>query len=196
MTATLSPEAAPTPTRKKANLAIKIVLAVLCLATAAMWVYYFFGASDQGVYQLKDSTWRVRADVICTAAQKERRGLVNTTGGYIANPTKEQMAQRADIVDKATDILDRMLSDIVTLPVASDRDRLLLSSFDEKYKMIIADRRRYAASLRAGKLVPYTETLLGGGPITNVVEDFTAGVKGNDIPSCSPPNELGGDIKP
>ena len=26
--------------------------------------------------------------------------------------------------------------------------------------------------------------------------DFTAGVKGNDIPACSPPNELGGDIKP
>jgi hypothetical protein len=195
MTATLSPDTAPTtPTR--GTLAVKILLVVLCLCVAAMWVYYFFGASDQGVYQLQDKSWRLKADVVCTAAQKERQGLADTSGGYIAHPTKEQMAQRADIVDKATDILDTMLHDIVAIPVASDRDRLLLSSFDEKYKMIIADRRRYAASLRAGKLVPYTETLLGGGPITNVVEDFTAGVKGNNIPSCSPPNELGGDIKP
>jgi len=196
MTATLSPETAPTAPPSRSKLAVKILLVVLCLGVAAMWVYYFFGASDQGVYQLQDTTWRVKADVVCTAAQNQRRSLADTTGGYIAHPTKEQMAQRADIVDQATDILDKMLNDIVAIPVATDRDRLLLSSFDEKYKMIIADRRRYAASLRAGKLVPYTETLLGGGPITNVVEDFTAGVKGNNIPSCSPPNELGGDIKP
>jgi hypothetical protein len=31
--------------------------------------------------------------------------------------------------------------------------------------------------------------------VSNVVTDFTAGVKGNDVPECSPPGELGGDIK-
>ena len=25
---------------------------------------------------------------------------------------------------------------------------------------------------------------------------FTAGVKGNDVPECTPPSELGGDIQP
>ncbi|MEI8239024.1 MAG: hypothetical protein WCI22_06345, partial [Actinomycetota bacterium] len=121
-------------TPRRGRLWVKLVLGVLCLAVAAMWGYYFFAASNQGVYQLKDSTWRVKADVVCKAAQAKRQALANTTGGYIAHPTAEQMIQRADIVDKATDMLDKMLTDIVAIPVPTDRDRLLLQSFDEKYK--------------------------------------------------------------
>ena len=41
--------------------------------------------------------------------------------------------------------------------------------FEENYRIIIADRRRYTASLRDGDLVPYTETVVGGGPVSNVV---------------------------
>ena len=61
---------------------------------------------------------------------------------------------------------------------------------------MLGDRRRYAASLREGKLVPFTETVVAGGPVSNVIDDFTAGVKGNDVPECTPPSELGGDIQP
>ena len=105
------------------------------------------------------------------------------------------MQQRADIVDRATDILETMLDDIMAIPVDNDRDRQLLDVFDENYRIVIDDRRRYTASLRAGDLVPYTETVVAGGPVSNVVLDFTAGVKGNDVPACSPPGELGGDIR-
>lgn len=96
----------------------------------------------------------------------------------------------------ATDIIAKMESDIVAIPVATDRDRQLLAVFDQQYKLVIADRRRYTASLRAGKYVQYSETLSAGGPVSNVVLDFTAGVKGNDVPDCSPPGELGGEISP
>lgn len=175
---------------------VKLLLVVLCLLTAGMWVFYFFFASDRGIYQLDDATWRVHAKPICVAAYDERLQLVDKTGGYISHPTVEQMRQRADIVDHATDIVGKMLDDIVAVPVASDRDRALLKVFADNYRIIINDRRRYAASLRAGKLVTYNETLVAGGPVTNVVLDFTAGVKGNDVPDCSPPGELGGDIRP
>lgn len=175
---------------------MKLLLVVLCLLTAGMWVFYFFFASDRGIYQLDDATWRVHAKPICVAAYDERLQLVDKTGGYIAHPTVEQMRQRADIVDHATDIVGKMLDDIVAVPVASDRDRALLKVFADNYRIIINDRRRYAAGLRAGKLVTYNETLVAGGPVTNVVLDFTAGVKGNDVPDCSPPGELGGDVRP
>lgn len=174
---------------------VKIVLVILCLMVAGMWVFYFFFASDQGIYQLEDTTWREKAAPICQAAQDQRELLVDKTGGYIDNPTPEQMAQRAAIVDKATDIIERMLGDIVAIPVATARDRQLLDIFDENYRLVINDRRRYAASLRAGVLVPYSETVVAGGPVSNVVADFTAGVKGNDVPACTPPGELGGDLK-
>ena len=182
-------------TPRRSRHAVRALLAVLCLMVAGMWVYYFFFASDQGVYQLQDPTWRTTAKPICAAAQAERTALADTSGGYISNPTPEQMTQRAEIVDKATDIIEKMLDDIMAIPVATDRDRALLKVFDENYRLVIGDRRRYTTELRAGRLVAYSETVVAGGPVSNVVLDFTAGVKGNDVPECSPPGELGGDIR-
>ena len=54
----------------------------------------------------------------------------------------EQMAERADIVEQATDILEQMLDDIVALPVDNDRDRQLIAIFEENYRIVLDDRRR------------------------------------------------------
>lgn len=178
------------------NWFVRILLILICAVLATMWIFYFFFASDKGVYQLQDTSWREKASPICVAAQAERAELVDTGEGYISNPTPDQMLQRADIVDQATDIIEQMLIDIVAIPVDNDDDRLRLATFEENYRIVIADRRRYTAILRELKLESYRETIVGGGPVTNVVLDFTAGVKGNDVPECSPPGELGGDIQP
>ena len=191
MTAT----ATPNPQIRPGRTWVKVLLAVLLAITAWMWVYYFFFATEQGVYQLEDENWRLQAKPICQAAQDERALLADTSEGYIENPTLEQMLQRADIVDQATDIVEQMLNDIVAIPVATENDQIRMQVFEDNYRIILEDRRRYTASLRAGELVAYTETVVGGGPVSNVVTDFTAGVKGNDVPECSPPGELGGDIK-
>lgn len=161
-----------------------------CSLIAAMWGFYFFAASDQGVYQLVDRSWREKAAPICAAAQERRLALTDTSSGFIDEPTLEQMVQRADIVDRATDIVEEMLDAIVAIPVATDRDRAVLDVFEENYRLVIADRRRYTAHLREGDPSRYTETVVAGGPVTNVVSDFTAGVKGNNVPECSPPREL------
>ena len=195
MTATGS-ESEALPMAPKHNWFVRILLIVVCVALAAMWVYYFAFASDTGVYQLQDTSWREQASPICVAAQAERGELVDTDGGYISNPTPEQFMQRAEVVEQATDIIEQMLNDIVAIPVNNDDDRLRLATFEENYRLVIADRRRYSATLRELKLQPYNETIVGGGPVSNVVLDFTAGVKGNDVPECSPPGELGGDLQP
>ena len=101
------------------------------------------------------------------------------------------MIQRADIVDKATDLLDGMVTDVETLPLAGDKDRERVGIFVKYYRQIIEDRRAYTGRLRAFELEPYRETMVNGGPVTNVVIDFTTG---NDIVHCMPPGELGGDI--
>lgn len=174
---------------------VKIVIVLCCAIVASMWVYYFFFATDEGVYQVQDKSWRVAASEVCTAASAQREALADISGGYIANPTNEQMLQRAGIVDNATDILDQMVTDLAAIPVDNDKDATRVEFFIENYRIVLVDRRRYTASLREFKLEPYTETAVGGGPVSNVVLDFTAGIKGNDIPECSPPGELGGDVK-
>lgn len=183
------------PARLRTSAWVKAVLVLCCAVVASMWIYYFFFATDEGVYQLQDKSWRVAAEQVCSAASAEREALTDTSDGYIANPTDEQMVQRADIVDKATDILERMLDDLVAIPVDNEDDATRVEFFAENYRIVLADRRRYTASLRRFELVPYSETVVGGGPVTNVVLDFTAGVKGNDVPECSPPGELGGDVQ-
>lgn len=177
------------------KIAVRVLLTVLCVGVATMWGYYLFAAPEQGIYQLQDSSWSERAQPICVAAQSERLALADVEAGYIADPTDAQMTERADVVDAATDILETMVDDIVALPVDNDRDRELIAIFEENYRKVLADRRRYTGELRDGNLVPYTETVVAGGPVSNVVLDFTAGVKGNEVPECSPPGELGGDIR-
>lgn len=174
---------------------VKIVLVLCCAIVASMWVFFFFFATNEGVYQVQDKSWRAAAEEVCGAASAEREALADIGGGYIANPTNEQKLQRADIVDTATAILDQMVTDLAAIPVNNDRDRTRVDFFVENYRLVLDDRRRYTAGLREFKLQPYTETVIGGGPVTNVVLDFTAGVKGNEVPACSPPGELGGDVK-
>ena len=195
MTVTVEPSPSLVPEHPRTRGWVKAILVLLCAAMAAMWVYYFVFASDKGVYQMQDKSWRVAAQQICRDASAQREALVNTDGGYIANPTHEQMLQRADIVDQATDILDQMVTDLVAIPVDNQDDRDRLGVFEVHYRMVIADRRRYTDSLRRFELEPYTETVVAGGPVSNVVSDFTAGVKGNDVPECTPPGELGGDVQ-
>ncbi len=182
-------------TSPRARTSVKVVIVVCCLAVVAMWAYYFFFATNEGVYQVQDKAWRATASKVCTAATAEREALENTTGGYIANPSDAQMLERADIVDKSTDILDRMVTDLAAIPVDNDKDATRIEFFVENYRIVLSDRRRYTAGLRSLKLEPYNESVVGGGPVSNVVLDFTAGIKGNDISECSPPGELGGDVQ-
>ncbi len=169
---------------------VKVLLALICAGIAAMWVYAFVFAGKDGVYRVKNDQWRSAAQTICKDAQDRRLALADTEGGYIANPTVEQMRQRADIVDQATDIIERMLNDVVALPLTTDHDQHAVDVWQRYFRILIEDRRAYTARLRTGELAPYRESVVEGGPVTNVITDFTSG---NNVKSCAPPGELNGD---
>jgi len=182
--------------QRKGRMWVKVLLAIGCAAVAAMWIFAIFIANPDPVYRIADRTWRPAALKVCAAADQAVTALADTSGGFITHPTLAQMRQRADIADRATDILDQMVTDLVAIPVATDKDRTRLDTFEKNYRLIIADRRRYTAALREGRNIDYTETVVGGGPVTNVITDFTAGVGGNDVPLCSPPGDLSRYIQP
>lgn len=181
---------ADTPARSTGALAARIGLTVIVLLLIAMWVYAFGFAEKKGVYVLDDDSWGERAQDICERYEAERRALVDTDAGYIANPTNEQMIERADVVDRATDLLEAELAEMVAVMPTSDRDRRLVEEYRGYFEIMIADRRAYTERLRAFELGPYLETKVDGGPVTNVLLDFA---NGNRMPACRPPGELGGD---
>ena len=169
---------------------VRAILIVICALIGAMWVYAFGFASKTGVYYVTDKSWRTSAEQICVEATQRRLALAHTSEGYISAPTHAQMVERADIVDKATDILDHMINDLEALPLATSDNRERVTIFVKYYREIISDRRAYTARLRAFQLEPYRESLVLGSPVTNTVTDFTTG---NAIVHCMPPGELGGD---
>jgi hypothetical protein len=168
---------------------VRWVLLSVCLGIAAMWVYALFFASKEGVYYVTDGAWRTAANQLCADATQQRLALEDTGDGFISDPTHEQMLQRADIVDHATDIIATMVDRIDALPVAGDKNRQRVDVFLGYYRTILDNRRTYTARLREFRLEPYRETEVAGGPVSNVIIDFTTG---NAIPECMPPSELSG----
>lgn len=190
MTATVSPPAPTEPERRRIN-GWRVLITILVVLMTAMWVYYFFFASAKATYKIDDDAWRARAQTICEKYEAERLKLVDTSEGYISNPTHDQMIERADVVDRATDLLEAELTEVLAQPPASQRDRTLLSDYEKYWRILLSDRRAYTDRLRKFQLEPYYETLLGGGPVSNTIVDFTTV---NQIKACQPPGELGGDI--
>lgn len=191
MNATLSPTTPAGAGRRPGRRWVRIVLLVISLAIAAMWVYALFFASKDAAYKVDDPAWRANAEAVCARYEEQRLALTDTSGGYIAEPTHEQMLERADVVDRATDLLEAMLDELTAFPVASQADRDLVAKYRGFYETMLADRRAYTARLRAFELAPYRETAIeGGGPVTNLLVDFATV---NELPDCRPPQELGGD---
>jgi hypothetical protein len=166
-----------------------VAIGVSVVLILAMWVYAFVFAPSEGFYRVEDDAWRANAQQVCAAAQQERLELADVEGGVITDPTPAQMRQRADLVDQATLIIESMLNDVVAYPVATDRDQELLDVWEGHYRTLIEDRRAYTAQLRTGVNEAFVETVVGGGPVTNVITDFTSG---NNIKDCAPPADVGG----
>lgn len=183
------PEAdAPQPARRRITFT-KVVLIAVCLLLVAMWVYAFGFASKKAAYRVDDAAWREHAQAVCETHDAERLELVDTSEGYIAEPTHAQMIERADIVDRATDILEDQLDQITSVVPATERDRSLIDEFAAYWRTVLGDRRAYTERLRAFELSPYRETAVDGGPVSNLLSDFAVV---NEMPACAPPSDLGG----
>ena len=171
---------------------VRWVLVVSCAVIAGMWAYVFlFNKTTiyDDVYLMTTPGWHDAAKEICNDANARRVALSDMGGGMISDPTPAQMIERADIVDQATDIVQQMAADVVAIPVTNAADTSRMEKFERFYGMVIADRRAYTARLRNLELEPYRESEAAGGPVSNVLTDFTSA---NGIPRCAPPGELGG----
>jgi hypothetical protein len=180
----------PSPARSKGAVAARVGLTVVVLLIVAMWVYAFGFAEKQGVYVLDDEGWTQRAQTICERYEQQRLELVDMDAGYIENPTNAQMLERADVVDRATDILEAELAEVFAVAPNNERDQKIATEYEGFYRVLIGDRRAYTERLRNFELGPYLETKIDGGPVTNILLDFTTA---NQMKRCAPPGELGGD---
>ena len=186
MTTTANPPAAPAEERSRRGPWGYLIVAVVVLF-AVFWIWALFFASKESVNRIGDTAWAARAEEICVTARAERMELADLR--RIDEDDRQMLAERAAIVDRATDIVEQMLDDVVAVPPTDAKGRVIVPDWERDYRAYVEDRREFTAELRAGRNEPFAETAVDGIPISEKLAVFAGD---NDMATCSPPIDLAG----
>lgn len=165
---------------------VRILLTFVSVGIAAFWIWaLFFPQSKQSIAKLDDESWAERAEQICRVANVERDGLADLR--RIDDVGEGALDERADLVDRATDIIEQMVVDVTSSTPAGPQDVALVDAWASYYRQWIQDRRDYTQVLRAGENPPFSESMIDGSPISEFINDFTVA---NRMKPCSAPTDL------
>lgn len=167
------------------SIGVRIGITILMLMFAIFWIWALFFASKEAVNRIDDRAWAERAEQICQTSTAERLELADFR--IIDEGGPELILERAAIVDTSTDILARMLDDVVAVRPTDQKGREIVPLWEAEYRTYLEDRYRYADQLReSGENLPFYETAVGI-PISERLETFAGD---NEMPACAPPRDL------
>ncbi len=168
------------------NRLARIVLTVACGGIFAMWVYAFGFASRESFNRIGDDAWKARSEARCLIAENERFALQDL-GKMNANDTAA-LKKKADIVETATDSLERAINDIAMDSPTDAKGQELVPQWISDYRIYIQNRRQFIDKLRTASTRPYfSETEVEGVPISERIGKFA---RENDMRTCQPPLDL------
>jgi hypothetical protein len=150
-----------------------------------MWIYAFGFASKVSVNKIGDTNWTTRAEAICGQAMQERLALSDLR--RVSDAGTNALAERAVLIDKATDSLEKALNTIASTPPEDAKGKAIVPLWIADYRVLIQDRRDYANQLRNGVNTPFSESMTQGLPISEKLSTFAAD---NRMSSCKAPIDL------
>ena len=164
----------------------RVVLTVVCVAIFAMWVYAFGFASRESFNKIGDDEWKARSEAHCQKAEDERFALQDLTA---MDPTDtDALLKKADIVEVATDSLERAINKIAQDSPADAKGKELVPQWLADYRIYIQNRRDFIKALRTADRRPFfSETEVEGVPISERIGKFA---RENDMKTCQPPLDL------
>lgn len=169
---------------------VRGVLGVVIAGFAVFWIWALFFASKDAVNKIGDRSWAARAEAICAEANDARLELgdARSLGDLDDDEIAAFVRERADIVDRASDIVERMLDDVVAVEPADEKGRAIVPQWEADYRSYIEGRRAYADDLRTtGENLAFYEPGTDGIPISERIATFAGD---NEMPSCAPPRDL------
>lgn len=150
-----------------------------------MWIYALFFASKEVVNRVADEQWRRNSDEICRVAKRQRESLIDLR--LVSESGPNALAERAIIVDLATDTLEHMVNEIAELTIADAKGAAIVPLWLADYRIYIGDRRNYATQLRNGINLPFAESQVDQLPLSEKLATFATD---NHLTSCKPPIDL------
>ncbi|MEJ7799993.1 MAG: hypothetical protein WKF60_05695 [Ilumatobacter sp.] len=185
-TASMPPLHGDVDERRARTLGVRLGISLLIVVFATFWTWALFFASKEAVNRIDDRAWADRAELICRDAKDSLIELADFREIRDAGP--DMIVERAAIVDTATDVLDRMLDDVVAVTPTDQKGREIVPMWEAEYRIYLQDRRNFADQLRAsGENLAFYETAGGGIPLSERIETFAGD---NDMPACAPPRDL------
>src|SRR5262249_12873577 len=124
VTATATPPAPPTADPPARHSPWRYVIVAVVVLFAAFWIWALFFASKEAVNKIGDTGWATRAQGICAAAKAQRMQLVDLR--RVDDDDRAMLAERGDIVDKATDIVEKMLDDVTAVQPSDPKGRAIV----------------------------------------------------------------------
>ena len=119
------------------------LFAVICVGFAVFWVWALFFASKEAVNKIGDRAWAARAEGICATAKDDMQALHDFRRIDHDSPQLAAMlAERADIVDRATDIVEHMLDEVVVVMPTDPKGLALVPLWEADYRTLIAQPPR------------------------------------------------------
>ncbi len=97
------------------------------------------------------------------------------------------LAERGDLIDRTTDILEEMLNQVMAGALTSPKGIGIVPQWNEEYRTYISNRRNYATEVRSGSNDVFREAEAGGIPIS---QRLTVFANDNGMSSCAPPRDL------
>lgn len=164
---------------------VRVVLGFISLAIAVFWVWALFFPPKQSVAKVADTAWTERAQIACETANIRRNELADTR--RIEDVGPGALSERADLIDRATEIIERMLDELESSAPTVGDDRRLVETWIGYYRTLMNDRRDYTEVLRSGENPPFPESVIDGSPISEYINDFTVA---NRMKACSAPADL------
>jgi hypothetical protein len=146
-----------------------------------MWGYAFFGEVPAPA-RLDDRTFPAAAEPVCALA----RGDIDQLPRAFESPGP---AERADVVDRATDRLTAMVAELraAVPPAQPTRDRL--NGWLNDWDIYLQDRREYTARLRVDRFAKFhlTQSERDRRQINSSLDNFA---KVNAMGSCATPEDV------
>lgn len=150
-----------------------------------MYLSIFVGRADDPDL-MDDRAWVAAAEETCAPFQA-------TIGELPLAATVDSPAQRADLLDDATDIVEDMVAALRTLPAPATAEEAevivrWLADYDEyiRNRRVYADDQRDPTSERYDRPISYTEL----GPRARVSDAVTDFAHINRMESCEPPLDV------
>ena len=163
----------------------RIAVLTVMVAFAAFWTWALFFASKEAVNRIGDVEWAERAEAVCKDWNERRLELADYR--QIREGGADLIRERADIIDRATDMIESMIAEVNAVRPSDEKGRAIVPLWTDEYATYIEDRRRYAAELRAtGANLPFYETM-SEVPLSERLETFAGD---NRMDACAPPRDL------